>query len=95
VVILDNRFFINFLTLTILNVTEIREYHSPEYKFIYSIYLTCLNVQFLWFAVCLCDCDRRHILFEHLVNPVGSTGSTAVDTGRTYLSLVGAYIITG
>jgi len=26
---------------------------------------------------------------------VGSTGSTAVDTGRTYLPLVGAYIITG
>ena len=26
---------------------------------------------------------------------VGSTGSTAVDTGRTCLSLVGAYIITG
>jgi len=25
---------------------------------------------------------------------VGSTGSTAVDTGRTCLSLVGAYIIT-
>ena len=31
----------------------------------------------------------------HLSMVVGSTGSTAVDTGRMCLSLVGAYIITG